>query len=289
MALLNKKERIFDIVLTDRGRDLLSKNQLELHYYAFGDDDIDYSGSLAYATQQSKSLDDFVHRNFSLEVDQYKNRDLQSFLYTVPSNTKVLPEFRSTLDTQEDIEVERHYFSRPLDLKVSKQNVIRQPIAAVMRTNVKKKDNKKRLLDFVNHQRSKQTDRLLESGKNVVGHRLSKEFIALNSKQALNVKTGRTAPIIEVREKQRIFEQSEMDILGTSKDIEIVTGLENKTIGFSLVSTQSEIVPRYGFLIEVFESGSDGKLTKLVESDVVNAAGDSINEGFAGSLNLEVK
>jgi len=47
MGFLDKKERILDIVLTDRGRELLSKNEMHVSYYAFSDDGINYSGSLA--------------------------------------------------------------------------------------------------------------------------------------------------------------------------------------------------------------------------------------------------
>jgi hypothetical protein len=49
MGFLDKKERILDIVLTDRGRELMSKNQLKVAYYAFSDDGVNYSGSLVAA------------------------------------------------------------------------------------------------------------------------------------------------------------------------------------------------------------------------------------------------
>jgi len=45
MGFLDKKERILDVVLTQKGRELLSKSQLNFSYYAFSDDGIDYSGS----------------------------------------------------------------------------------------------------------------------------------------------------------------------------------------------------------------------------------------------------
>ena len=48
MAFLDKKERILDITLTDRGRQLLSRGLLDFTYYAFSDEGVDYSGSLAY-------------------------------------------------------------------------------------------------------------------------------------------------------------------------------------------------------------------------------------------------
>ncbi len=43
---MNQKERVLEVVLTERGKDLLSKNQLNFSYFCFSDDGIDYSGSL---------------------------------------------------------------------------------------------------------------------------------------------------------------------------------------------------------------------------------------------------
>lgn len=52
MNFLDPKEEMLKIILTEYGRELLSKGELEIVYYAFSDDEIDYqttfvtSGSL---------------------------------------------------------------------------------------------------------------------------------------------------------------------------------------------------------------------------------------------------
>ena len=64
MGLLDQKERVLDFRLTDKGRERLSKNQLNFSYYAFSDDGIDYSGSISSSVLISGSnLNDFVHIN----------------------------------------------------------------------------------------------------------------------------------------------------------------------------------------------------------------------------------
>jgi len=111
MGLLDQKERILDIVYTDKGRELLSKGKLKIKYYAFSDEGINYSGSMVqlngglydYLTSSIASgttFDQYIHRNLSFEADQrkgYDNQeplDLSSFLYTVSSNSKVTPKIR---------------------------------------------------------------------------------------------------------------------------------------------------------------------------------------------------
>src|SRR3990167_5041888 len=99
-GLLDKKERIFDIILTNKGRELLSKNQLNFTWYAFSDDSIDYSGSIKDTLATTGSLDDYMQKMFINEVDQRnttKSNDLKNFLFTAPVNTNILPEFRISL------------------------------------------------------------------------------------------------------------------------------------------------------------------------------------------------
>ena len=43
MSFLDRSSLIVDAVLTDKGREELSKNQFEIVKFALGDDDIDYT------------------------------------------------------------------------------------------------------------------------------------------------------------------------------------------------------------------------------------------------------
>ena len=42
MNFLDPKEDMLKIILTEYGRELLSKGEFEIVYFAFGDDEIDY-------------------------------------------------------------------------------------------------------------------------------------------------------------------------------------------------------------------------------------------------------
>lgn len=101
MAFLDKKTRIIDMTLTDRGRELLATGQLSIQSYAFSDELVDYSGSLAQALRTNASLDDVVYRNYiPVQADQMNqsglHRDLTSFLYTAPDQRDVLPVMQIT-------------------------------------------------------------------------------------------------------------------------------------------------------------------------------------------------
>lgn len=150
MAFLNQKERILDIVLTDKGRELLSKNQLQFKYYAFSDEGINYSGSLSASVSVSSSLDDIVRRNFSFEADQRKERDLRSFLYTIDRNKKVLPQFRTSIDISSSLQLERRYKIETISLESPPPPPATQkPIAVIARVTLPKQTKEDRNIDYI--------------------------------------------------------------------------------------------------------------------------------------------
>ncbi len=97
MGLLDKKSRILDLVFTKRGRELMSKNQLNVAYYAFSDDLIDYSGSLSLSLSLSgTSIDDIVNKYFiPVEANQMiKVKDFKSFLISTTDDKEEIPQFK---------------------------------------------------------------------------------------------------------------------------------------------------------------------------------------------------
>jgi hypothetical protein len=116
MGLLDKKERILDITLTDFGRDLFSKNQLQIKYYAFSDEGIDYSGSLsASAVFVSSSYDDQIYNTLTFESDQRLGQQtLKTFLFNGPINKNVSPQFITSRDSNTEITLERRYQVRTI-------------------------------------------------------------------------------------------------------------------------------------------------------------------------------
>lgn len=71
-------------------------------------------------------------------------------------------------------------------------------------------------------------------------------------------------------------------------DVEKVKNIDLKVIELTLKSSTEQVDPTAGFLIEVYASGSDGRLTRLYMNDVVDLHGKVIEEGFSRYLILEI-
>lgn len=63
--------------------------------------------------------------------------------------------------------------------------------------------------------------------------------------------------------------------------VEKVTHIDEKIIELVLKSGIDKVQPSAGFLIEIFLSGSDGKLFRLFEKDLVDLYGNTTEEGFS--------
>jgi hypothetical protein len=297
MGLLDQKTRILDVVLTDRGRELLSKNLLEFSFFAFSDEGVDYSGSLSASLAQSASFDNYVHRSLAFEADQRTSdntavdRSLESFLFTIPSRDKVLPEFRTSIDDSGDVTLKRSYYVAPFSLKGTLPKRLKKPLAEVMRATVEKKSLKQRREDYGLDQQVNRTEYRINIGKNVIGMPLSRDFVVLSNIKALNTKTGLVESINKVRELRKNQAAEEMGkILSLPQLIEYVIGLDQVTVDLKLKSTEGEFESTDGFLIEVFESGSDGKLKQLFQKTVRDPISeDRLQNGFESFLKVEVK
>lgn len=146
MALLDPKERILDIVFTDRGRQLLAQNQVNFVYYAFSDEGVDYSGSLS-TVAFTGSIDNYILRNMSFEETQRKNLDFSSYLYTIPPKSKKVPEFiiaASTMPAGSSLTGSvtlKRSFGKTTDFvqdysKVKNTFITQQPIAVIVRATL---------------------------------------------------------------------------------------------------------------------------------------------------------
>jgi hypothetical protein len=150
MGFLDQKNRVLDVVLTDYGRELLAQNKLNFQYYAFSDEGIDYSGSLSRSLAASATLDNYIHRDVSFEADQRQTiNDLRSFLYTIPQERRVLPEFKINADLTSSVELERKYAINEIIFENKKITVVEKPLDVVIRATVPKETLEKRTSDFV--------------------------------------------------------------------------------------------------------------------------------------------
>jgi hypothetical protein len=292
MAFLDR-ERILDIVLTDKGRELMSKNQLKFIHFAFSDEGIDYSGSLA-SLVGSGSFDDFVHRDLSFEADQrangkesLRNVDLKTFLYTIPAGNSVLPELVIS-DVRQEIPITRQYLIDHVTLHTRKRNMLKKPLAAIMRASVPKENLEMRVNTFVQDQKQRMSVSSIVKGKNSIGMSLGGNHIILSGERVLDKTTGAVMNM----DKFPQFQDKQFNTLELStikKEIEVVTGLDKVRINLSLKTANGGFPSKSGFLIEVFNSGSDGVLTRLIRESVKDAANDNdIQEGFESFLQLGI-
>lgn len=287
MGLLDQKERVYDVVLTDLGRRLLSKNQLQIEHYAFSDEGINYSGSLSASLAQSSSLDDFVHNNLPFEAGQRKNQDLKSFLFTNLSREETLPQFVANVDVTGTLSLTRRYVIDELLLNTANRSKIKDPIAIVARVVVEKEDSFIRTSNFVSRQRLAQALSLFEENRNLLGANIGNGFVVIGEREVIQTQDG------SIRRfepgNRRLFTEVANRFIGFSKDIEVVTGLDRQKIDLSLQNKEDEVDTQNGFLVEVFLSGTDGKLTRVNRNDLINPANDNmLEEGFGEFLDLRL-
>lgn len=295
MGFLDQKERVLDVVLTDRGRELLSKNLLEFSFYAFSDEGVNYSGSLSASIAASASFDNYVHRDLTFEADQRREdnggtrKTLEHFLFTIPSRRRVLPEFRSSQEDDIDLTLKRSYFTSRLSLNKSLSRRLRRPVAVILRAALEKRSLESRLGDHALEQQVRATNNRIRARRNVTGMPLSKDFVAMTSTKALNTKTGLVAPVRDVQSLQAQFESKQNKIVNIRRVAEFITGLDSVTIDLKLKSSEGEVDSTDGFLIEVFESGSDGKLKKLSEKTIEDPINDErLQNGYDSFLRVTV-
>lgn len=103
-------------------------------------------------------------------------------------------------------------------------------------------------------------------------------FIALEQNVYLNKTTGGISNEIQPDFSTIINEE-----------VTIITGIDKQKINLRLVSGNSKISPINGFLVEVYVSGSDGKLTRLYQKDDLDENGDIRNEGFEQYFLMDLK
>lgn len=126
--------------------------------------------------------------------------------------------------------------------------------------------------------------------KSFLGMPLSKNHVLLSKDKALDRNTGMVVPVEKIAKiptPDLIVQAPAREI---KREVEVVEGIDKIKVELDLFLTETgEISSRDGFLIEVFESGSDGKLTRLYRNDVVDPLSeDVVREGFEHYLTLEV-
>ena len=122
---------------------------------------------------------------------------------------------------------------------------------------------------------------------NLIGLPIGETYTVISEDKALNKVDG---SVVNIRD---ILPDSPGALLPQdaviAKQVEIVIGVEGKKIDFSLSTSEGEMTATNGYLIEVYTSGTDGKLTRVYQEDVVDVINDTtLSEGFSNYLVLKV-
>jgi len=298
MAILDPKTRILDVVYTERGRTLLAKEKLKIKYFAFSDSGINYSGSLdfsgtvdganyiivvdpTYARLSGTNLENNLHRNLAFESDQRASSDkseplnLNSFCFSVSNNSKVLPDLK--LDSTDDITLKRTYQTKPkFDV-----NDLQNYEDVVLTVTKKTMDQETLKINYAERQR--RINIFFNNKNNQIA---TQDLMILSENKVLDFSTG----LIVDKHKFKNFKDSRFAGLESiGEDLEYVIGLDEKEIGIQLAEGGQDYDIRNGFLIEVFESGSDGRIKKIDKKNTIDpTTGEIKEEGFEENFFLKV-
>jgi len=290
MALLNKRERILDVVLTDKGRELLSQGLLDFKYYAFSDEGVDYSGSLARGgnfENNIKSTFTFEADQRSNEMRQSNNRDLNTFLFTVPSRNQTIPRFVASTDDISGVTLEKKFFYENLLDRDFLPPLIREPKAVIIHSDVESSDFLDRTSNYVKEQKSKATNSAIINKQNYIGMMLSNDYVAVSLTEGASTKDGSIKPISDLVNSSKNTAQKVVAVSEVEENVEVVVSVDSKVILLGLKDSNGVVSSNKEYLVEIFESGSDGLLTKVVENDIINPLIDEVvQDGFSSDLIL---
>jgi chorismate mutase len=291
MAFLDKKERVLDIVLTQEGRKLLAQNDLDFAYYAFSDDGIDYSGSMTTTQESGESFDQYMVKENLFEAVS-KNDSIKYRLYTIDPSVNVLPKIK--ID-EEDIEptlsfaLERKYTLEKspniLARKLINKEYVNDPLAAIIRSDQTTNTDARNEEKAINDATLKTMANMARSNTISPGSIIGSRYIVINDAEAIDKQTGMIINLSEINPNDKFVAVSQV-----SDDIEVVLGISEREINLSLLQEGAENATNKGFLIEVYESGSDGRVEKLPAEDTyIEATEEEMKkEGFLRYLNIIV-
>jgi hypothetical protein len=284
MGILDKKTRILDVVLTNRGRELLSKNQLTFAYYAFSDEGVDYKGALTSSVENSSSVESEIHKSFILDADYRNctkgtgNREikLNSYLFTANQEEAATPQFfmepnlstvsleRNYTHSSEKTIVEDH---RALSALKSAMAIVYSEEEGEISTAIDEDANYLQAVES-------EIDQLFYDimiGKSVKGRMFSDNWIFVTDSTLQNIKdpTRRlhikdltnVRSVAPISKKTNTFKEDDQI---EDRNFQIINSRDEQEFEFYLKTESGKT--RGNFMIEFFESGSNGELLEILDA-----------------------
>lgn len=122
---------------------------------------------------------------------------------------------------------------------------------------------------------------------------LTQNLTLINDGKVLDKRTGNILNLKNtsvLNEIKSYFTKNILTITNLQTQAEVVTSVGSSVIDFYLKTSDGIIETKDGFLIEVFESGSDGKLTRLYQEDLNDPVDENkvVDDGFSNYFTVEV-
>jgi hypothetical protein len=122
---------------------------------------------------------------------------------------------------------------------------------------------------------------------------ITRTLTLIGNDKVLDKKNGsiKRATDPEVASEIKYFHnKSNLSVKNLSEDADVVTSVGNTTIDFYLKTSDGVFESKSGFLIEVYESGSNGKLTRLYQEDLIDPldGNNTLRDGFTNYFIIEV-
>lgn len=123
---------------------------------------------------------------------------------------------------------------------------------------------------------------------------LTPNLTLISADKVLDKRTGNILsikhPLVQSEAKSFFEKKSNVSALSIGDKVDFVYGLESTKIDLQLKTSDGISEVKNGFLIEVYLSGSDGKIKRLFKEDIEDPLdGDkTISDGFDNYFILEV-
>lgn len=120
---------------------------------------------------------------------------------------------------------------------------------------------------------------------------LTSKYTLIGGNKILNKSNGSIIAATDaiIKEIVSSLGKENITIQALNTQADVVTAIDSQIIDFYLKTSDGKLVPKDGFLVEVYESGSDGKLTRLYREDVQDPVDNNniIQDGFSNYFTIE--
>lgn len=123
---------------------------------------------------------------------------------------------------------------------------------------------------------------------------LTEHLTLITETKVLDKRTGNILsinhPTVQAEAKNFLERKNSVSAVSVGDKVDFVYGLESTKIDLQLKTSDGPMEAKNGFLIEIYLSGSDGKLKRLYKEDIQDPLdGDkTLSDGFSNYFKLEV-